>query len=170
MFQTHRSLASDASERIKSPLVSFHQMKRRFKTPCGFHGDFLAIVLFFRGGFLVAVMSPRKESDSLHGVYVRLWPLLSLGLSSLPDRHTLARACAHTDPYKLFEPLAGQAKIIWAPFPGRPRGRRCVDRHVCNSSLDPVERDGRFHLQVVLFFRLPLTWKDLGFIICKSSW
>lgn len=96
LFQTHLSLASDASERIKSPLVSFRPMKRRFKTLCGFHGDFLAIVLFSRGGFLVAVMSPRKESDSLHGVYVRLWPFVVIGaIVTARQTHTRTRVCTH---------------------------------------------------------------------------
>lgn len=56
----------------------------------------MVVVLFFCGCFLVTVMSQRKESDGLHGVYVRLWPLLSLGLSSLPDTYTHQHTHTHT--------------------------------------------------------------------------
>lgn len=139
-----------------------------------FYGDLLVIVLFFCGGFLITVMSPRKESDSLHGVYVRLWPLLSLGLSSLPDRHTHTRVRVHTLTHiNCLNRWQAMPRLSGPPSQedhGDVSAWLGVDMHVCNSSLDPVERNGRFYLQVVLFFRRSLTWKDLGFIICKSSW
>ena len=80
------------------------------------------------------IMSCRKGSDGLPGVYTRLWHLLSLGLASLAGMlpqspspssthththtHTHTRTHTHTprsDPYRCFEPLAGPTRLSGPP-------------------------------------------------------